>query len=201
MTKELNGPDAKHPRACGNISTGMKSPDKRRRQFIKKAIVTAPVILTVTSRPVWARNCTWSGQLSGNLSDAGEPCGGEGCSADFWAGNLDKWHYDFCVTKLFNDVFEVRAFKDNPTPATLLQVITGNANPWPANCNDKDLVKELARQAVAALQNSATTVSFELPVCEVKYLFRDYYSGNCDGMQAGIAYFKSQNELGSQFCQ
>jgi hypothetical protein len=204
VTKEVNEPDVKHNPACESISTGMKSPDKGRRQFIKKAIVTAPVILTVTSRPVWATNCTWSGQLSGNLSDAGPPCGGEGCSAEYWAANTEKWHYEFCVTKLFNDVFEVNAFKDTPTPATLGQVITGNANPeQPPNCNKKDLAAELARQAVAALENSATAVSFELPVCQVKYWFEFYYYGPCEGvnsLQEGINFFQSLNEANELGC-
>ena len=43
-----------------------------RRNFLKKsALVSAPIIMTIASGPVWARNCTMSGRLSGNLSDAG----------------------------------------------------------------------------------------------------------------------------------
>src|SRR5210317_2302862 len=67
------------------LASKMESQIDTRRRFIKKAIATAPVILTVTAGPVWAgvRNCTPSGQLSGNLSKQdGPPCCG--CSAGYW---------------------------------------------------------------------------------------------------------------------
>jgi hypothetical protein len=46
-----------------------------RRLFIKGAFATAPVIMTVTSRPAWGNACTPSGMVSGNQSTPGEePC-------------------------------------------------------------------------------------------------------------------------------
>ena len=67
----------------------------RRRFLFKGAVISAPVIMTVASRPVWAggwrkwgggkgRNCTLSGQLSGNLSTPDEVCSGEGCTPGYW---------------------------------------------------------------------------------------------------------------------
>jgi len=134
--------------------TGMNSRGKDRRRFIKRAIVAAPFILTVTSRPVWAANCTMSGQLSGNLSDAGEPCGGEGCSADYWEANTDKWHYEFQPNCVFDSVFGTDVFRTD----TLVDVISKNG---------ENGVKRLGREAVAALQNSARPVSYDFTVCEV----------------------------------
>ena len=199
MTEELKRPNTKHPCACETTTTQMKSPDKGRRQFIKTAIVTAPVILTVTSRPVWATNCTWSGQLSGNLSDAGDPCGGEGCNASFWQDelNADKWHYDFCQTKPFVEVFGMDAFPDG----TLWDVINGQAKPAkPGNCNNQwqDRMERLGVAAVTALQNSATSVSFDLTVCQVIADFVDVFQyGDCVAIENAITMFNGYNNQGN----
>ena len=84
MTDKEQNKSEVHQEPISKDITGMNSRGKDRRRFIKRAIVAAPFILTVTSRPVWAANCTMSGQLSGNLSDAGEPCCGQGCSPGYW---------------------------------------------------------------------------------------------------------------------
>ena len=47
------------------------SVDNGRRQFFKKAGAGAAIITTVTSRPVWAGQCSMSGLLSGDLSNHG----------------------------------------------------------------------------------------------------------------------------------
>lgn len=41
---------------------------KSRRNFLKVASVSAPVISTIASKPVWAGTCTLSGNMSGNTS-------------------------------------------------------------------------------------------------------------------------------------
>jgi hypothetical protein len=88
MKKKLKKPKVEQMPE-GN-STKTEPRDTDRRCFIKKAIVAAPIILTVTSRPVWARNCTASGLLSGNLSDnEGPPCGG--CPPDYWKEHAGDW--------------------------------------------------------------------------------------------------------------
>ncbi|MEW6990589.1 hypothetical protein AADZ91_07850 [Colwelliaceae bacterium 6441] len=39
-----------------------------RRKFIKSAAISAPLMTTLASKPVWAGNCSLSGNLSGNTS-------------------------------------------------------------------------------------------------------------------------------------
>lgn len=57
-----------------------------RRRLLKGIVASGPVIASVTSRPVLAaRNCTESGQLSGNASGPEEECPREGCGALFWS--------------------------------------------------------------------------------------------------------------------
>ncbi|MGR9053109.1 MAG: hypothetical protein ACU84J_10710, partial [Gammaproteobacteria bacterium] len=41
--------------------------DRSRRKLTKAGIVS-PILMSLSSRPVWAINCTQSGMLSGNLS-------------------------------------------------------------------------------------------------------------------------------------
>ena len=189
-----NRPEADHALTPGGHSRETGSASQGRRQFIKKAIVTAPVILTVTSRPVWARNCTWSGQLSGNLSDAGETCGGQGCDAGFWISNTDKWHYEFSKNRNFDEVFGISAF----VHATLLDVINGNVNRIVKyKCMKRDVLKAFGIEAVAALQNSATRVSFDWGVCEViAYFRRCYQYCDCDQMNDAIATLSGLNSQG-----
>lgn len=65
--------------------------DEPRRRLTKAGIASVPVILTLSSRPVWASQCTISGMLSGNLSnpDAEESC--EGCPSHVWKKRPKDW--------------------------------------------------------------------------------------------------------------
>lgn len=170
--------------------SGCSAPDEGRRRFAKGLAVSAPVIMTLAGRPVWAaRNCSESGQLSGNLSDelAFGPCGGEGCSPGFWKNNGIGWHYDYPTGANFNAVFRVTAFEAG---ATLEDVILGSAEPLvPAGCgfgNEqpwKNALRQLGFHAVAALQNAATSVSYDLTVAEVILSVRNSTTdavSNCD---------------------
>lgn len=51
-----------------NNENASKSNKSSRRSFIKKAAVGAPVISTIASKPVWAGQCSLSGNMSGNTS-------------------------------------------------------------------------------------------------------------------------------------
>jgi len=156
MTDKEQNKSEVHQEPISKDIAGMNSRGKDRRRFIKRAIVAAPFILTVASRPVWAINCTMSGQLSGNLSDAaGEECGGEGCSAEYWEGNHRMWHHEFQPDCVFDSVFRLSTEvfgKD-----TLSKVISKSGNPK----------KDLGREAVAALQNAAGPVSYDFTVYQV----------------------------------
>jgi hypothetical protein len=160
--KEQNRSEVEQAPTPKDGSTGMNLLGKDRRRFIKRAIIAAPFILTVTSRPVWAANCTLSGQLSGNLSDGDEPCGGQGCSPGYWKNHTVMWHDAFQPDDLFDVVFKVNPF--DPDTPTLYQIIDKYLGP---NDPFEPLVLVLGFHAVAALQNAATTVSFDLTVDQV----------------------------------
>lgn len=151
-----------------NLVSGSQSDSAKgllsRRVFLKKsALLSAPVIMTIASGPVWARNCTMSGRLSGNLSDSGPVCPPAACSPGYWKQDqhLGSWSNTLPYTSgsYFNEAFVVTAF---PATATLLQVIRGEVLPvYPASAacdaiKDKarDKLALLAFHAVAGLQNS-----------------------------------------------
>lgn len=68
-----------------------------RRQFLKKAAATAPVILTLSSQPAWGNICAPSGRCSGNASDAtpeSECYVINGGGPAYWQGvNQSQWPY------------------------------------------------------------------------------------------------------------
>lgn len=169
-----------------------------RRGFLKKsALVSAPVIMTVASGPVWARNCTMSGRLSGNLSDTGDPCAPAACSPGYWKQeqHLGSWSKDLPYTtgSSFNVAFGVAAY---PIGATLLQVVRGEVLPvYPTggcgSTTNKDKLREalaqLAFHAVAALQNSLALgalgyASKAAVIAEFQAGFAAYNSCNKNGV-------------------
>ncbi len=174
-------------------------PDPWRRR-LTKAGLTAPLILTIASRPVWAMNCTESGMMSGNLSEVGL-CGGEGLSPGFWQNHTDQWHPNYPPDAEFNLVFGVDAW---PTGTTLLEVIDhvppkapsqeGIDGIVPDNCTVaacQNLVNQLGFHSVAALQNAATSVSFDFTVDQVIQMFLEAYT---DGTQRVIEALKDDFE-------
>jgi len=69
-----------------------------RRKFIKTAVSTSPVILSLANRPVWGQNCSLSGMLSATHAshhDLNDPCQqvglGQGCTPGFWKENPKAW--------------------------------------------------------------------------------------------------------------
>lgn len=68
-----------------------------RRSFLTKVAVAAPLLTTIASRPVWAGECTLSGNLSNNVSNHDETthCSMWGYSGGAWceghADNNDFW--------------------------------------------------------------------------------------------------------------
>jgi hypothetical protein len=119
------------------VSTG-------RRQFLKKAaLASAPVILTVASRPAWGHVCAPSGMCSGNASDAteGTDCM-TGAGPNAWAATgVSNWPPPYNVNNIrFNDVFGA-----GPTQQ-LMQVLKGTGG---------GTYTPFHRAAVAALLNAA----------------------------------------------
>lgn len=75
------------------------SATKSRRSFLTKAVVAAPLLTTIASRPVWAGQCSLSGNLSNNVSnhDHSIDCNILGYSPGGWcnghANNHNLWAY------------------------------------------------------------------------------------------------------------
>lgn len=195
-----------------------------RRLFLKGATVTAPIVMTVTSRPSWAwgtwskwrhngggKGCSLSGQLSGNLSQPEEECGGEGCSPGYWKNHTSRWHPYFPPDMPFVDVFGVNAFPGQ----TLYQVMMLSQNKDnftsqpPPGCdpgeppsnnvhNYYNILRQLGFHSVAALQNAATSVSFDLTAPEVIDLFVDAYN-SCS--KHTMEHLKNTlDDLNNQYC-
>lgn len=123
-----------------------------RRRFIKGVMGTAPVLLTLASRPVLGGGvCTISGMLSGNVSSPGaEPC--QGCTPGFWKvkqhiqNNWPQTKFSPCQT--FQSVFGVTVMGESST-LTLIEALYLKGG---ANANSEAAT---ARHAVAGLLNSA----------------------------------------------
>ena len=199
-----------------------------RRRFVKGALGAAPVILTVTSRPVWA-NCTGSGMMSGNLSDGQEVCEGEGCAVSFYADHPERMNRRFPANAYFNQTFGINAFTQDQQFINILQdhctySLADNIIPNPTLVTaDEDLQNaiasyqicgmQLAAEAIAALQNAANDVAFEMLPSEVIELFQQafrnaYASAMAGSYDAGkmelerIADFlMGMNGRGSPYCR
>lgn len=179
-----------------------RTPDNNRRRDLLKGGVAGSVLFTLSGRPAWANNCSESGRMSGNLSSGHEPCnGGEGCSPGFWTqAGWDQWHEELSKQALFGEVFRV-----DPFGATLGDVILRQARPeddftddpeWGGRYADK--LKDWGRQVVAALQNAASYVDFDLTLLELEdKVYTDYqqalYQGTAQDAREIIV--RSQEEL------
>jgi hypothetical protein len=200
----------------GNTGSGAEQgarpevPDAVRRRFAIAGLV-APVILTLSGRTAWATgggggggggggnpNCSESGMLSGNLSDPAESriCGGEGCTPGYWKNHTTRWHPNYPPGMMFFDAFGVNAFPG----ASLLSVIHQSATPSNGGCTSygcTNAIKNCGQQAVAALQNAATEVSYAYDTALVKAKFIGAYaSGNKNTIEAVKNDFDAQNNMG-----
>jgi len=193
-----------------------------RRKFLKGAAAVTPVLLSVNSAPIWARNCTLSGQLSGNLSNHDdEICGGEGCTPGYWGNrgyHVGSWHPQFPPEMLFFDAFGRDCFPYK----TLLDVVkkqvedqemvinpscndpfTGSGSGKPGHDKDNEhtchnMLRQLGFHAVAALQNAATQVKYDISVDVVVQSFQaSYDSGSYDAMERTKDTF---DQLNNQYC-
>lgn len=146
--------------------------DTSRRKLAGSALGVAAVF-TLSSRPVWANQCTISGMMSGNLSKPkGPAC--EGCTPGYWKVDvhLDSWGpTGFKTSDKFNTVFGVTQYvKPNGNKYTLLEVmrnLEGNSDPISPN---------LGFHAVAALLNAAhPNVNYGYTAGEIINLFKTFY--------------------------
>lgn len=113
----------------GTPSAEPSNPSRRR---LAGAALGATAVFTLSSRPVWANQCSISGMMSGNLSKPKVVC--EGCTPGYWreCQHFDSWGATgFKVTDTFNSVFGVSAYVDcKGTPYTLLDVMYLNGNSY-----------------------------------------------------------------------
>lgn len=154
--------------------------DASRRKLAGSALGVAAVF-TLSSRPVWANQCTISGMQSGNLSKPqGPAC--EGCTPGFW--KQTRWHSKWTgyrPTDQFNTVFGVSIYTQNGQALTLQQVLdlTGGTDP---------VFPKLGAHAVAALLNAASTgVNYGYTAGEIIDLFRAHYTVNAEKLKDSLA--------------
>ena len=77
-----------HPRS-GARQPAEGDPETGRRRVLKAGLAAAPVIMSVSSRPVLATNCSVSGMLSGILSRPQYAC--RGLSPGYWGQHPLQW--------------------------------------------------------------------------------------------------------------
>ena len=177
--------------------------NEQRRRLAKAGVASVPVILTLTSRPVWSSSCTISGMLSGNLSNPNEEvC--EGCTPGYWGQHPKVWPVPYepgTCTKgwsgnhckfneynddgtLFHDVFAGDLYGD----LTMMQVI---------HLAGTDDHYQLGAHTVAALMNATM---FEMGLVNYGYLpgdvismYANYWMTDPEGLKNSFAMLNERN--------
>jgi len=166
--------------------------DKSKRKF-SKAGLAAPVIMTLASKPVWARdiNCTYSGSMSGNMSQVDDQeCAGEGLSPGYWSQHEENWYKAIPelnyvgINTFFKDVFydsisiEAGGGPDRPEilNPTMLEAMLRSNNIISDDNNDivshiclglDNNIGSLVFQTVAAFQNACSPLRYFMTAEEV----------------------------------
>jgi hypothetical protein len=142
-----------------------------RRRLLQGGLAAAPVLMTLISRPVLARQCqTPSGYVSANASTAGRAVSCIGVSPDGWKNATNRdWPEGFPRNRPFNSFFNSPPYPpfNGPPPTTLLDVLN---LPATAPIND------VARLIVAALLNAAAGYTPVLTTVVVKHIWEEYYT-------------------------
>jgi hypothetical protein len=185
------------------LASKMESQIDTRRRFIKKAIATAPVILTVTAGPVWAkaRNCTRSGLISGNLSQVSDPrpCGG--CTPGYWKNHLGNWPNSYDENSTWEEAMFCLNENYFPANTTLVEVLD-NVFKFPAS-----IVEQFAFHSVAALFNRLAAdqglkyIYFGYTVTDIRNMVCSAYSaGDEEAMKQVLELFTFLNEYNNEEC-
>lgn len=159
--------------------------DASRRRLAGSALGVAAVF-TLSSRPVWATQCTISGMQSGNLSKPkGTTC--NGCPPDKWKNKKDQWNSKCGVSHSlkFKDVFMCNdVYKKNGTSCTLYEVLCKEGNSDECGC-----------QAVAAYLNASDrNMGFAYSPADIAALFRKHYGTTThQQLQNSLALLNNQN--------
>lgn len=171
-TSEEDKPEAGH------------SADIRRRRLIKGATL-APVILSVTSRPVLGAECTISGFISGNVSDPGQSDCVGGFSPGAWRtpyrgdGNWNNTPFDPGTCKnSAKKQWTCNGYEDDGTPFFGPSTFTGSDTHY----HDKTLMQvlwmkghedphEFGQHIVAALCNSYAVAGYGMKPSDVLEIY------------------------------
>jgi hypothetical protein len=103
---DCDGDLGKHSETHGHESAEQRARRDARRRVLAGGLATAPLILTLASRPAFAgggkhwgggKNCGPSSMLSGNLSNNAEPEGCRGKTPGYWKTHADKCGKHFVV--------------------------------------------------------------------------------------------------------
>ena len=215
------------------ISKVESAPNNGRRKIIMGSLAVPPVIMSITGRSAWGAAqaaCTESGQLSGNLSaiEAGVVCSGEGCNGIFWKNDLEVTgstgvYHHFLGADGYNSVFmpPTIVIADSVTLIKVIKediIISEFISTYVSKCLSSSLVtlplttedvcrqsiRELLKESLTALFNSASAVPFELSASKIAALtetaFRDAItSGGIEVIDAQKDDFK-KNFNDGRFC-
>jgi hypothetical protein len=130
-----------------------------RRSFLKKAAISAPILTTIAARPVWAGQCSLSGNLSNNVShhDDSQPCRYNIFSPGGWLNgratgtgdNANLWPYTgFSLSSPLVSLLPTTSFN-----GSIADALGGGSHGW-------------ERQAACAALN-ATIWDYGLQMCEL----------------------------------
>ena len=164
------------PPSAESLPSLGRDPSASRRRLLQGALATAPVLMTLVSRPVLAKQCqTPSGYVSANASNASAvSC--IGVSPDTWKNATTRdFAPGFPRNRPFNSFFNSPPYPpfEGPPPTTLLDVLNLPATPP---------IYDVARLIVAALLNAAVGYTPVLTTVTVKHMWEEYYT-------SGFQYF------------
>jgi hypothetical protein len=156
---------------------------KSRRGFIVKAATVAPLIATVSSRPVWASNITSiSGNLSGNLSNrVHEENFYDGCSPGFWhkASRYPVSAHGYTINSntAFNSIFKITVGQNIYTAlfaAGFTTIINQSTNP----------ASQVERFAAACFMNSLADPNYPYAPGIIIDFYGYYHRGEITASEA-----------------
>lgn len=174
-----------------------------RRRLLRGGLASAPVLLSLTSRPVTAANCTnASAHASANVSrqDRVYSCSGRG--PDYWRlpQNAQRWPARFSATGNTNSNNQ---FTPTNSQATLFDNVFGASGGYPGltflqvlSLNATMGRDGLARHCVAAVlnANAGLTPSDVLSEVTVKNIWASFVSRGYYEPTAGIKWYPDYSE-------
>lgn len=168
--------------------TSEASDKSNRRRFLKQGAIIAPVITTLSSRPVWARGDgnigSISGSLSGNLSNntrVYDPKTYDGCSPGYWHKAerfpVQGHGFDIHYNTPFEDVFDDENNKVTTGISDTFIAIIGASESHKRSSGSSFQVE---RFAAASLLNAIADPSFPYPPRDIIAFYGEYHKGTID---------------------